>query len=272
MIGEVGPDFLVMGSYAREIVVSGKGFSVRKWDRARVKRFQPDLVFDFAFLTKDSIQILGEQEFARQNRRMSERLLSLAELGTVRNLLTVSSGAAIMRTVDSAGCGQDLYGEQKLANEKALRDIALSGTTKVTIARAWSVTGGHVQKPQNYAFSDFILSAVENRKIIIRAPHPVMRRYCSVEDFLAVALAYGHDKQIAEFDSGGPLVEVGELARHIAENLGNPEIEILFSGRLESNPDNYQSGGRGWETITSELGFTPLTLSQQIVNVRDSLN
>jgi nucleoside-diphosphate-sugar epimerase len=110
MIGELGPDFLVIGRYPREIVVNGKVFSVSKWDRARVERFQPDLVLDFAFLTKDSIQLLGEQEFARQNRRTSERLFSLAELGTVRNLLTVSSGAAIMRTVDFAGGGQDLYG------------------------------------------------------------------------------------------------------------------------------------------------------------------
>jgi len=271
MIGVQDADVLVVGSYARNIEVNGKAFYVRPWDATDIKRFQPDLVLDFAFLTRDLIRTLGEQEFARQNLVLSERLLSLNELGSVRTLFSVSSGAATLQAFESGANSTDLYGEQKLANEGALREIALSGATNVIIARAWSVTGGHVLKPRNYAFSDFILSGLEDGQIVIRAPHPVTRRYCAVEDFLAVALASGLDKQITDLDSGGPLVELEELARVIAEKLGNPSVKVSFPDRSEVLPDNYHSSGTDWESAASNLGFEPLSLSGQVVNVRDSL-
>jgi len=53
---------------------------------------------DFAFLTKDKISPLGLEEFSRRNAMLSERLFSIASFSSVRKIVTVSSGAAILST------------------------------------------------------------------------------------------------------------------------------------------------------------------------------
>ena len=45
----------------------------------------------------------------------------------------------------------------------------------------------------------------------VHAAGEVWRRYCLVEDFLAVALTEALDGRVQILDSGGPLVELGEL-------------------------------------------------------------
>jgi nucleoside-diphosphate-sugar epimerase len=272
MMGRKHEDSLLIGGSERAIRVEGRQVVIREWAEGLVERFQPDLVLDFAFLTKDKIPFVGAKEFSKQNAKLSERLFLSASFPSVKKVVTVSSGAAVH------GCGiqsrrsGDSYGRQKAHNEGVLRVLASALKKDVVVARAWSVSGGHTQAPENFAFSDFVLSALRSKNIRVASPQRVFRRYCSVEDFLAVAMAAKVKENYLEFDSGGPLIELEGLAKLVASDIGGASVEVTHSIRGHSDADNYFSDGADWTRLCLEIGLTPLDLLSQIRNVREALS
>ena len=74
--------------------VGEKTLSVRELNEREVERFSPDLVLDFAYLTRDWISELGVSEYRAGNEVLAERLVRAATLRSVKTVLTISSAAA----------------------------------------------------------------------------------------------------------------------------------------------------------------------------------
>jgi nucleoside-diphosphate-sugar epimerase len=270
-VGGVTGNLLLVGSFAREIEVSGRVYNVQGWDIRAVEAFEPTVVFDFAFLTRDLLETLGEVEYLRRNRSLSARLFEVASIPSVRRLLSVSSGASLKPQMDGKPLAKDPYGQQKRATELGLREIAAKGVVEVTVARAWSVSGGFVQKPFNYALSDFVISGLKHGVIAIRADHLVWRRYCTVEDLLAVALLDSLGQSFYELDSGGTLIELAGLANVVSEEAGGLRVEVQHSNRSNKPADTYYSSGEAWNAALKRTGYKALTLREQIRNVAEGL-
>jgi|AntAceMinimDraft_11_1070367.scaffolds.fasta_scaffold11159_4 nucleoside-diphosphate-sugar epimerase len=262
---------LLIGQSERYIKIDGSTILIREWSDDFLEEFAPDLVLDFAFLTKAKILPLGLEEFSRQNAMLSRRLFSIASFPSVKKLVTVSSGDAFHKRPTQSERGRGSYGRQKAHNEGVLRGVATEADKEIIVARAWSVSGGHVQTPEKYAFSDFISRALRERKIQITAPHKVFRRYCAIEDFLAVALLAPTEKHYMEFDSGGALVELEDLAKLVAAEIGDVLLESQYPDRAGTAPDNYFSDGQSWESLCREIGLYPLDIVSQIRNVSKAL-
>lgn len=271
MLGRKSGESLVLGSRERRIIVGNHEIPIRTWSKSLVQQYEPDLVMDFAFLTRDLEVTLGAKKFRAINNVLSTRLLGLSRMVSVRKMLTISSGAAMVSKLGPESSTLDLYGQQKLATERSLKEVAGAGGTEVAVARAWSVSGGHVQKPGNYAFSDMIHSALKLGTISITAKNLVTRRYCSVEDFLAVVMASSRGMGWAAIDSGGPLVELGELAQAVAREVEGCELSADITARGFGVADVYHSDNSTWVAACESAGLEPLTLDEQIRNVRDSL-
>lgn len=272
MLGQMANEVLVIGSYERTIDIGSLEIPIRAWDQRFIAAYKPDLVLDFAFLTRDFEQTLGTKKFRAVNDVLSERLRGLAHMASVQRILTVSSGAAVVPKGGSAASPLDSYGQQKLALEASLSDAAALTGTEVAIARAWSVSGGHVQKYQNYAFSEFIHSAVNHGFVRLRAKSLVTRRYCAVEDFLAVVMANSQGRSWVEVDSGGEVVELGDLASLVAEEVGADSVSVVSNPRDVSLSDSYHSDNASWLRACSSARFEPLTLLEQIHNVREAFS
>jgi len=270
-LGQHSENLLMVGSLAREINVSGRTYHLQEWDPSAVDRFQPTVVFDFAFLTRDWLKTLGEAEYIRRNKELTSRLFEVLAIGSLRRLLTVSSGASLKPQMDGESRGLDPYGQQKKETELRLREVAAMGAVDVIIARAWSVSGGFVQKPSNYAFSDFIMSSINRGVIEVRADHLVLRRYCSVEDLIAVALLDSSGRPFYELDSGGSLIELVDLAKIISEAAGGVRVEVRYENRLAKPGDSYHSSGAAWDSALQRTRYQALTLRQQIRNVANAL-
>jgi nucleoside-diphosphate-sugar epimerase len=119
-----------------------------------------------------------------------------------------------------------------------------------------------------FAFSDFIQQALSGH-IDIHARHLVFRRFVDLEDFIKVAtLASPRGPRV--IDSGGRLIELGELAVLIFAELGlTPSIgRTLTPGSAD---DLYFSDESTWLEAVKETGLVPLTLEEQIVRVAKSL-
>ena len=107
-----------------------------------------------------------------------------------------------------------------------------------------------------------MIRAAADGAIHITARRPVFRRYVLAEELLAVGIAEGTVGP-ATVDSGGELVEMGELAARIAAVM-RPDAAITRDEVDPRDPDRYHSDGRDWETRCHRWGFSGASLERQI--------
>jgi nucleoside-diphosphate-sugar epimerase len=254
---------LLIASARKQIAVGGVQALCEPWDERAVRTFAPTVVLDFAFLTRDVVASMPLAGYVAANEALTAKLLAAASLPTVRRVLTVSSGAAVypddalLHPMDA-----NPYGWLKRRAEDALAELAGSRSLSAVVARAWSVSGAFVQKPASYALSDMITQATRGA-IHIRATRPVYRRYVSVEDLLAVALASATAPGARVIDSGGPLLEMSELAAVVA-SVVNPSATITRADTDDGEPDTYYAAIDSWESACRASSFVPNDIEGQI--------
>ena len=224
------------------------------WDIDAVAQFAPTVVVNCAFLTPARLAEVGESEFARINQGLIDQFARTAELETVRAVLTMSSGAVVHEPASP-------YGRLK-AEEEARALTVATPRRSVVIGRAYSLSGPFVRDPATYAFSDFIRQA-RGGCIRITADRPVLRRYTSARDFLAVCLMLGLQGRTGIVESGGELVEMGELARRIAA-IVRPDARIERPAILAGEESVYASDDRSWQEACTVVNLVPLDLNEQI--------
>lgn len=272
LLGPTDFPLVLIGSHARTIRVNNQTYQVSIWDEATVQEFNPTFVFDAAFLTRRFLDILGLARYTQQNAELMRRVRWLSALPTVEQLVTISSGAVLEAGRLREGAGsRDPYGAMKLELENQLRQSAAGDQTGVVIARAFSVSGGFVREPREYALSDFVLQALERGEITISSASPVFRRYCAVEDLLAVSLTMLPESGVAELDSGGDLVEMSGLVEVIQASFGAriPVHRLENAGGV--GPSRYHSDNKSWARALEKTGYAPLNLRDQVANVSRSL-
>ena len=258
-------------SAAKAIDVAGATFRCEPWDWAAIAEFRPTVVIDCAFLTRDRVADMALDAYVSTNETLTRNLLAAVELPSVTRVVTVSSGAAVYPTDALKATVEDNpYGWLKRRAEDALADVASERGIAVVVPRAWSVSGAFVQKPRSYALSDMILQAAEGSVHII-ANAPVFRRYVAVEDLLAVALASASGGGFRVIDSGGPLVEMQQLAE-VVVSVVNPGASITRAAPApEGKPSEYYSDNSAWERACAETGFRPAALEQQVATAHAGL-
>ena len=250
--GWFGREFhaLVEASSANLLSVPGpsQGESVTE---TQIAEFDPTVVLNFAFLTREQVEARGAEEFERINAQLTGRFLRLASGDSVRTALTVSSGAAVTEP-------DHLYGRMKAEEEVRALDL-VTDQRRVVVLRAYAVSGGYVRRPREYAFSDMIMRAADGA-VTVKADRPVYRRYCSVSDALAIALRTGAS---GVFETGGDLVEMEELAEAVVEVV-NPRATISRAPRVSELASSYHSDDSSWQAWSSQAGVKPMNLREQI--------
>jgi len=254
---------MLIASRTREYGFGGITARSESWDWDAVRAFEPTVILDFAFLTRDLVDAMPLDEYVSQNQQLTKRMLAAASLASVSRVLTISSGAAVFpHDALNDPLESNPYGWLKRRAEDALSDLSAERGIPAVAARAWSVSGAFVQKPSSYALSDMILQAAAGA-IEISATRQVYRRYVAVEDLLAVSLASATDDGFTIIDSGGELIEMGDLASAVAQVV-NPDATITRPPLSGDGPNDYYADPDGWDAACSRAGFEPADLSQQI--------
>lgn len=226
-----------------------------------VKAFAPTVVLNFAFLTREKIQIVGLDRFRSTNSQLLEEFVASASLPSVRCVVTVSSGASITEP-------DNPYAQLKRQEEELALSLASPSRT-VSVVRAYSVSGALVQNPGAYAFSDMVMQA-ELGEIRIRSEVPTYRRYVSVEDVLTLSVLEVNSGNSGVVETGGELVEMQDLAQRVRDVV-NPEINISRPAVLGSASSVYASDGTSWEQACARHGYVAASLEQQIADVSRGL-
>jgi nucleoside-diphosphate-sugar epimerase len=262
LLTPLGLPTLALASRNRIIRVGECEIECRVWDDREVAAFAPTVVLDCAFLTRDRVADMPLGEYVAANRSLTDRLVYATLLPGVRLALTISSGAAVYPHDALDGpIENNPYGYLKLEAEHRLAQAAAESDAVPVVARAWSISGAHVQKPLNYALGSMILAAASGA-IRIAARRPVFRRYILAEELLALGIAEGGVGP-ATIDSGGELVEMAELAARVAQAV-RPDAAISRGEVDPSHPDRYHSDGEDWERRCQRWDFTSAPLDKQI--------
>jgi nucleoside-diphosphate-sugar epimerase len=262
LLAPLGLPTLAVAGRARMIRLGEYEVGCRVWDDQEVAAFAPTVVLDCAFLTREKVAYMPLGEYVAANRTLTERLVYATQLPGVRLALTVSSGAAIHPHDALDGPVEDNpYGYLKREAEQRLATAAADSGAVPIVARAWSISGAHVQRPRGYALGSMILAAASGA-IVVRARRPVFRRYVLAEELLALGIAEGGVGP-ATIDSGGELVEMGDLAARIAAMV-RPDAVISRDEVDPRDPDRAHSDGQDWDRRCHRWDFAIAPLNRQI--------
>jgi nucleoside-diphosphate-sugar epimerase len=223
------------------------------------------IVFHLAFLTKDKIAGMAADDYVSANRRLSSAVLgSLNRIGADRVFLA-SSGAAAFADRADAAADLRLYGGLKLDDERAFSAWAgEKAGRRAVIARIYSLAGPFINKHETYALASFILDALNGRPIEVRATNRVVRSYVAVRELMSLAISLlltEGSQTVVRFDSGGEPMELGEVAKLVAECLGG---RVERAAIVKEAENLYVGDGEGYERLLTHFNLTPIPFAQQI--------
>jgi len=258
-----GVTYLATGSRPRVIDIDGNKEKVESHDLDLISAFQPTVVIDAAFLTRDKVAVIGAGKYIEINQVLMKISKEIASLESVRKYVGFSSGATVnLAGHSSFSLSDNPYAALKKSYEEQMMEVSNWSKASVVIPRVYSVTGAYVNKPQLFAFSDLILQARAG-VIEVRAKNKVLRRYSPVEDVIALAVAQSKQQGQIIFDTGGEMLEVGDLANQIRMEICQDAII-----HREINPhllaDDYQSDNVQWSNVLSLSDMEQAPLSEQI--------
>ena len=263
VLSGTGAEILEMASYQRD---AKSEWGVRKFvamDYAVARIFEPTIVIDAAFITRERINEVGEKAFIDTNLRLIEFAQRIQELPSIKSFIGLSSGAAKIHPKDESNLTvPEMYGKLKRDYEASLLSSSLR--TKTKIARIWSVTCPYVTKLSFFAFADFI---IQGRAGIIKinSTGEVWRRYVDLGEFIEVVMSATPD-QDRIIDSGGELIEIGELATIVFDVLG--KTGSVFRTLVPGAPRNdFYSDNLTWSKAVKQIDFKAKTIREQVADV-----
>jgi nucleoside-diphosphate-sugar epimerase len=257
-LGDQAPARVVgYASSAREVVVSdGRTVAVRPLIDLASQDPSPTTLLHFAFLTRDKVAAFGVDSYTSQNVAITATVLGAITKHKPRHVVAASSGAVYSPT---GGLVSDLrsdpYGTLKHVDELAFRAATRDAGGVCVIPRVFSVAGARMTKPGLYALGSMIEMATVGGPIEVRARGPVFRSYCGVDEVVALALWTALSGRDAVFDTCGTVVEVGELARLVAEVHGLDVDSVRRDWDPAAVADRYVGDGRLMEGLAAEAGL-----------------
>lgn len=258
-------DHILVASSARQEVIGSQNYHVKIFSMPEIRDFSPEVVINCAFLTKDRFKLHEVQEFIKINESLSSNFFDALSLPHVGLGVTISSGSATLPSADSIELNP--YGYLKKLEQEQLLSLG-SSTLTVGVARAWSLSGDLVTNPESYALSDFVWQALTTGQITVNATGEVWRRYCDAAEFLKLSLKAIITGRESIVDSGGPLVELRELADIVSEVVGGVAVS---STSPVGTSEIYASNGQQYEQLCKEFGISIESLSSQIYRVTEAL-
>jgi nucleoside-diphosphate-sugar epimerase len=230
-----------------------------------------DILVNLAFKTRDYISILGEEEYTKINLEILKSSVNLAKHLKPKSIVIVSSGV-VARNLDSQGkLDNTQYTKLKYLEEETFTKIANDIGANLVILRMWGGSGRDLISPFKYAIGDLIKQALTSNKIIVSSGQLTYRRYSDASQQLEIAIRCAISGKNLVFDSGGQIIEMGDLANLIKSTL-KPNLEIFR--KLDTNlpADKYYSESNQFESFAKEYGIELFTLEQQIIETKVSIN
>jgi nucleoside-diphosphate-sugar epimerase len=230
----------------------------------------PVCVLHFAYLMRHLAASLGNDEFVRRNQSITATMERALERLRPTSFCFASSGAVY----DSAGwlvddLEHDPYATLKHRDELTFEQVCHATGTRCIVGRVYSVGGPFMPDRDRFVLGDLVDRARAGAPLEIRARGPLWRSYVGLGDVIALFLAEAVDgiDPFVRFDTGGTVVEAGDLADRVRQVLGRPALEIRRDLDADAEPDRYVGDGETFELLMARHGLRPTPLEEQIRQV-----
>ena len=222
-----------------------------------------------AFITKDKTTQYSFSEYVAKNIELISAACEIIERDKPKWVVVVSSGAIIDRATLEIenNVVRNPYGFCKRIEEALIAESARKVGANIVIGRLWGGTGLYMPVKRAYAISDFIESAKESGAIRINSGGDVIRRYCDAGDFMEVLVRSAIQGDTTTLDSGGSIIEVGELAKLISARMG--DISISRS-EVPTAVDDYYPRGSEFEELAKSVGVQLHGIDEQVLRTLKS--
>ncbi|MFS0735457.1 NAD(P)-dependent oxidoreductase [Sphingomonas sp. 1P06PA] len=253
------------GSAESEIDL-GDGRNVRQHALADLAALQASniWVLHFAFQTKDRAETMGEAAYRAANLAIRDTVLDALDRIDVSALFVASSGAATKADDPAASPAMRLYGSMKRDDEDAFARWAQARGRRAVVGRIFNITGPYINKHDAYAIANFIADALAGRPIMVRAPRNVVRGYVAIRELMSLVFALLGDAPdgVVRFDSGGDALELGDVARIVADTLGGGAV--VRAPITDPVADLYIGDGSGYAALRDRHAIQPVPLDRQV--------
>lgn len=228
-----------------------------------------DGLVHLAFITKDKTAEYSFSDYVAKNIELISVACKIIERERPKWVVVVSSGAIIDRSTMEIenNVANNPYGFCKRIEEALISESARKVGANIVIGRLWGGTGLYMPIKRAYAISDFIESAKEKNAISINSGGEVKRRYCDAGDFMEVLVRAARKGETTTIDSGGSIIEVGELAKLISTRMG--EVPIIRS-QTPTPLDDYYPRGSEFEDLAKSVGVQLHGIGEQVLRTLKS--
>jgi len=262
---------VAFGSAARTIRISDR-LSVDQFPLTELAQLQPkqSLVLHLAYLTKDRVSGMDEEEYRAANSKLRQTVLDALDVIDARAIFVASSGAAAKAEDPAAPFAMQLYGSLKKADEEAFARWAKQRHRRAVICRIYTLSGPHMNKHDTYALASFIKDALAGEPITIHADFPVFRSYVAIRQLMSLvfALMLESSKGVVRFDSGGEPLEMQRIAEIVADTLG--ALAIVRPALTSNDVDQYIGDDARYRALLGRHGIGQLPFVQQVVETAAS--
>ena len=257
---------ILISSKNENIKISNEIIRTNTWENLDFES-QVHFYFDLAFQTQDKLAVLGEAKYVKENEQIIEKSVNFIKIYKPESIFLASSGAVYGEDLSSTPKPLSTYGRLKLMQELIISNTAAEENINLIIGRLFNLSGRNINKFQTFAIAQMINSAMNQGFIKVLADHQVFRRYSDINQLIRLTLKLLNSKTNVVFDSGGPLIELRELALEI-KKIVNPSSKLDYNKIDEQIPaDEYYSRSNKYEDLLNEhLREAPIKMSDQILN------
>jgi nucleoside-diphosphate-sugar epimerase len=264
---DLNADVLCFSS-TEKVVSLPDGQKVKSLDLKKIQDYTGTYegIFHFAFLTRDFIGKIGYTNYVQTNQGILLKMDSFLHGSDFKWIVSVSSGAVFDSPNGklTSSLTKNPYGYLKLQEEKLLLAHAERSYSASVVGRLWGCTGFAMPPNRKYAISDFIIQGLETDQINVTSCHEVWRRFIDAQNFIKILHMTALDGVSRTMDSAGELVEIGELARKIGDELGAVVIRPEYDGI--SIGDYYYPDGLEMQAKATQMGLKFSTMDEQVID------
>jgi nucleoside-diphosphate-sugar epimerase len=165
-----------------------------------------------------------------------------------------------------------LYSYLKILQEEKVKEVCNKINSNLIIVRIFNLSGSGITKVNEFAISQFINNALNNKEISINSSYLVNRSYCDISQLLNTLVTAAKNGYIGTLDSTGIKIELRDLAKQVIKELKSkskfnaPEV---IDGSLS---DDYFSESKEYSHLLNKFsGGKMFSIEQQIHKTRDGL-
>jgi nucleoside-diphosphate-sugar epimerase len=231
-----------------------------------------DFLFHYAFLTRDLLDKSEVDVYRESNDLIRKIVSSFILLTKPEALIFCSSGAVSQRTKkQEQDFSYGVYAEMKAKEQVDLINMANSCGTRTIMCTLFSATGIDMVDPSKYAIGSLVQQALYGKEIVIESNGMVLRKYVDTEDLMQLLIKLAQEKPDIEFESGGDIVELSELATLVDSIVGN-QLKVVRT-RFDANSpiDDYFSRSNFMAEMFHHYGIKAKSLESQVANVIESV-